>query len=129
VHGLVKRSVLSLFSTLQRCRALFFSAGTADEVVIRCLSRLTEESNRVILDLIRWGAGPRHRSANRATPVLVVGGREDGLFSAGQVEHTAALYGADTLILADTGHNVMMERKVALRGRPHRIMASSQATE
>lgn len=107
MHGLAKRSVRTLVSTPERCRALFFSNHTADDVVIQCVSRLTEESNRAILDLLRWGV--RHRPAQITTPMLVVGAREDGLFSASQVERTAALYGADTVILSGTGHNVMLE--------------------
>ncbi|MGH3556174.1 MAG: alpha/beta hydrolase [Mycobacterium sp.] len=107
MHGLVKRSVRTLVSTPERCRALFFSNHTADDVVAQCLSRLTEESNRVILDLLRYGT--RRRPARLTTPMLVVGAREDGLFSTSQVERTAALYGADTVILSGTGHNVMLE--------------------
>lgn len=109
IHGLVKRSVRTLFSTPRRCRALFLSEGTADHVVHQCVAKLTEESNRAALDLMCCGV--RRRPARTATPMLVVGGREDGLFSVSQVERTAALYGADTLILSGTGHNVMMEAR------------------
>ena len=107
LQGLVKRSALTLFSTPERCRALFFSDHTPDEVVDDCTTRLTDESNRAVLDLLR-GKKVRRRT-DTPTPMLVVGARNDALFSAGQAEHTAAFYGADSMILADTGHNIMME--------------------
>lgn len=106
MRGLVKRSALAIFSDTSRRRTLLFSDHTPDHVVRDCADRLTEESNAAVLDLFRVRIARRDRAT---IPMLVVGAREDALFSARQAERTAAFYGADTVVIAGLGHNLMME--------------------
>lgn len=107
MRGVVRRSALAIFASADRCRTLFFSAGTPEQTVRDCADRLTEESNRAIIGLL--GRGVRRSAPPDRTPMLVVAAREDALFSVAQAKRAAEFFGADTLVLDGMGHNLMME--------------------
>jgi pimeloyl-ACP methyl ester carboxylesterase len=107
VAGFARGRLKIIVGTPRRCRAAFFSGGTPDHLVARYTDMLTDESTAAAVDLL---VGRRPRVPPVADlPVLVMGASEDGIFSVGQVHATAARYRTEPVIVAGTGHDMMLE--------------------
>ena len=68
---------------------------------------LTEESIAAVADMIA-GHRPRVPPVGEP-PVLVMGASDDGIFSPRQIRATAARYATAPVIVARTGHDMMLE--------------------
>lgn len=51
----------------------------------------------------------RPRPTMVTTPMLVLGGTDDGTITVAEVRATAAAYGTDAVFFPQTGHNMMLE--------------------
>ncbi|MDA1004209.1 MAG: alpha/beta hydrolase [Chloroflexi bacterium] len=101
-------------STRARARALLFVPDTPAEDVSRYWSRLQDESYAAFVEMLVR----RPRPSRVQTPVLVMGGDSDGLFSVREMDATARAYGGEAVIVPGAGHNLMLDarwREVAER--------------
>lgn len=105
--GFVRGRLKPIVGTPERCRAAFFCASTPEHVVARYASMLTEESIAAVADMIA-GRRPRVPPVGEP-PVLVMGASDDGIFSPRQIRAIAARYAAAPVIVARTGHDMMLE--------------------
>jgi len=94
-----------LVATTALVRELFFTPSTPDDVVRRCHERVGGESYIGYLDMVAF-ALPRPKRVT--TPMLVVGAREDGIFTPAEIETTARAYGTEPVMLPG-GHDVMLD--------------------
>lgn len=91
---------------LPLAREAFFSAHTPEQVVVRCSTRLQEESARALAGtLSSKGVDPERIR----TPLLVMGAESDGGVSAGEVRATAHAYHTEAEFFPDMGHDMMLE--------------------
>jgi pimeloyl-ACP methyl ester carboxylesterase len=105
--GLARGQLKPIVGTPERCRSAFFCAFTPDHVVARYTSMLTEESIAAVADMI---VGHRPRVPPVGKPaVLVMGASDDGIFSLRQIRATAARYATEPVIVARTGHDMMLD--------------------
>ncbi len=88
-----------------RAADLLFRPSSNAEVVARTVGRLQTESYWAYLDMIFKRPQPHHVDA----PVLVVGARDDALFSVGELEETARKYGSEAVIVEGIGHDLMLD--------------------
>jgi alpha-beta hydrolase superfamily lysophospholipase len=86
-------------------RELLFSEVTPAAVVRETFSRLQDESYLAFLSMILR----RPRPARVTSPVLVLGGEADRIFTARQVRATAEAYGTNATIMAAMGHDLMLD--------------------
>ncbi len=105
--SLARGRLKPIVGTPQRCRAAFFCQSTPDHVVARYTSMLTDESIAAVADMI-LRRRPRVPPVG-GPPVLVMGASDDGIFSARQVRAIAARYATAPVVVARTGHDMMLE--------------------
>jgi len=98
--------VKPMFNTRARTRALLYSALTPHETVERTFARVQNESYAALLDMTLFDL-PRPRKVH--SPLLVLGGTEDGFFTPRETRITARAYGTEAVLVLDTGHNLMLE--------------------
>lgn len=96
---------LPYVSTPELARERFFSVHTPDPVVRRYAARLQEESARAGLD----GLVKLPRPARVKTPLLVLGGCDDGAVTKNEVRATARAYSTTAEFFPRMGHNMMLE--------------------
>ena len=84
----------------------FFSAEISDEALATHHAQLQDESLRASLDMLAFDLP---RPSMVTSPVAVVGGERDAIFSVAEVEETARAYGVEPKIFANTAHNMMCE--------------------
>jgi pimeloyl-ACP methyl ester carboxylesterase len=97
----------AIVDTPSRSRAAFFSRHTPDYLVKRYTAMLGDESLAAAADML-MGRRPRVPPVGRI-PVLVMGASDDGIFSEQQLRTTAARYATEPIIVAETGHDMMLE--------------------
>ena len=95
-----------LVATPQLAREAFFSEGLAEENLQAYAKRLQDESYLGFLDMILFNLPKPGRVK---TPVLVLGGTRDAIFSPGEVNATARAYQTQLEIFADMAHDMMLE--------------------
>jgi pimeloyl-ACP methyl ester carboxylesterase len=105
VRSTVTGNGLHGFNTPEVARALFYSAGTPQDDVVRYAARLCNESQRVSLDTM-WRY--RIRPELISTPLLVVGAELDACITRSEVHDTARAFGTDAQFFP-MGHNMMLE--------------------
>jgi pimeloyl-ACP methyl ester carboxylesterase len=93
-------------NTPERAREILFSATTPESHVVRYAARLGEESQRAINDGLLFNP-PRPQRVT--TPLLVLGGEDDGAFTTKEVRATARAYRTEAEILPGMAHNMMLE--------------------
>ncbi len=107
---------LDFFGTREIARALFYSRDTPEELIVRYVGRLQDESTRVLYRDLTFGdlARPEEVTA----PVLVLGAEWDGFFNRREVLATARAYRTQAEFFPAMGHNMMLEpRWAAVAGR------------
>lgn len=105
--SMARGNMLRAFNTPARCREVFFSKHTPGHTVENALRRLTPESSRAGMDML---GGDRVRlPLADDVPVLVMGAAEDRIFHVSQINRTAQRYGTTAVIVAQTGHDMMLE--------------------
>ena len=96
-----------LFDTVPLARKNLFSSDTAEDVVMRTHLQLREESPRALLadmsllDLVQ--------TSEIDTPMLVIGGGQDALYSRDVVRSTARAYGTTEVMIPDVAHDMMLD--------------------
>ncbi|AQT81167.1 alpha/beta hydrolase [Mycolicibacterium litorale] len=104
-----------VFNTPALARQQLFSPDTPEDIVRRCAERLEPDSLRaVFVDQ----AFRLPKLDGVTTPVLVLGGKEDGTISNREVHATAEAFGTRAELFPDMGHNMMLDsgwRDVATR--------------
>ena len=99
-------SLWPIVETPELAREMFFTKAMRDSEVRAYHDRLQDESYLAYLDMLAF-ALPRPTQVPKL-PMLVVGGREDRVFSPREVERTAKAYGADLQIFPDLAHDLML---------------------
>jgi alpha-beta hydrolase superfamily lysophospholipase len=99
-------SLFPLVATSQLAREAFFSEGLADEQVLAYAKELQDESYLGFLDMLMFNLPKPGRVK---TPVLVLGGALDTIFSPDEVEATARAYNTQPEIFAGMAHDMMLE--------------------
>ena len=99
-------SLWPIVDTPELAREMFFSSTMRESEVRAYHERLQDESYLAYLDMMAF-ALPRPAAVAKL-PMLVVGGREDRVFTPREVEQTAKAYGADLEIFPDLAHDLML---------------------
>lgn len=98
-------SLWPLVDSPDLAREQFFSASLPSADVARYHGMLQDESYRAYIDML-----VRRPRPNRVkTPLLVIGGAADGLFSPDEVEATARAYGTEAVIVDELAHDAMLD--------------------
>ena len=95
-----------LVSTLDLTREAFFSEGMPRAELERYASQIQDESYRAFLDMVFLNLP---RLSRVKTPILVIGGSDDGLFRPREFRATARAYGATAVIQPGAAHDLMLE--------------------
>ncbi len=94
-----------LVATKELVREGFYTEDTDAEVVADTLARLQNESYRAYLSMIvRW---PKPKRV--ASPVLVLAGELDGLFTVSEEQRLARAYHSEAVVIEGAGHNLMLD--------------------
>ncbi|MCR9145000.1 MAG: alpha/beta hydrolase [bacterium] len=88
-------------------RRHFFSPGVSDEDFARHHERIGDEAFRAFLDMLLLKL-PRKKKI-RGVPALVLGARQDQIFTPAEVQATAHAYHAELTIFPDMAHDMMLE--------------------
>jgi pimeloyl-ACP methyl ester carboxylesterase len=100
----VRGTVLPGLNTTKLAREAFFCAHTPESDVVRCASRLQEESPKALLETMM----PNRLNPERVkTPLLVIGAKDDGGVSMKEVLATALAYRTEAEFFPDMGHDIM----------------------
>jgi pimeloyl-ACP methyl ester carboxylesterase len=99
--------------TPDRAREYLFGDDMAPTEFTRHFARLQDESYSAYLDMVLRPPRPERVSA----PVLVVSAGFDGLFTAAEMERTAAAYGADLITVPGAAHDLMIDARWAEMAR------------
>jgi pimeloyl-ACP methyl ester carboxylesterase len=95
-----------LFNTPRMARAHLFTAHTPDDIVESCAARVEPESYRAaFVDQLTKLPKPDCIT----TPILVLGGEDDGIISNRTVRATARAYRTEATLFPKVGHNMMVE--------------------
>lgn len=88
-------------------RELFFSDQAPDSLVDSFAVRLTSDSSRAVLfDTV---IGDLVKTRRVRTPMLVLGGEADRVYTPDDVRRTAAAYDTNPIFLPGMGHELMLE--------------------
>lgn len=87
-------------------REWFFSPGVSRDAVAKHHAQLQDESYRAALDMLVLNL-PKPFLVN--TPIAVLGGETDQIFSVSEVMSTAKAYGVEAKIFPAMAHNMMSE--------------------
>jgi pimeloyl-ACP methyl ester carboxylesterase len=94
-----------MFNTPALAREYLFCAHTPEPIVNSCAARMEPESARAGLDQMIRPPDARPVTA----PLLVLGAKDDGLRSDGEVSATAQTYQTNAELFPNMGHNMMLE--------------------
>jgi len=97
---------LAYVNTPRLARERFFSAHMPDAQVLQYATRLQEESARIGVDCLVLNL-PRPKRVT--TPLLVLGGHDDGAHTAKEIRATARAYRTEAEFFPRMGHNMMLE--------------------
>jgi pimeloyl-ACP methyl ester carboxylesterase len=95
-----------IFKTPRLAREHLFCAHTPEPIVESCAERVEPDSLRAVFsDQVFRLPNPRRVT----TPLLVLGGEDDGTISTEEVRRTARAYQTHPELLPKMGHNMMLE--------------------
>ncbi|MDV6234837.1 alpha/beta hydrolase [Leptospira ellisii] len=100
---------LSLFPIVEDpklTQELFFSKSLSDDKTFYYASLIQNESFLAFLDMLLFRLPKTDRIK---TPLLVLGGEKDRFFPPWEVKRTAKIYGAESEIFPNMGHNLMLD--------------------
>ena len=96
-----------LCGTPAGARETFFSDDAPDEVVEAFMGQVQPDSTRAVMfDTVLGDLVRTHRVR---TPLLVVGGERDRLYTPADVRRTAAAYATEPVLFPGMGHELMLE--------------------
>lgn len=99
-------SLSPLIATPQLAKELFFSDTISPALLERYYARLHEESYRAYLDYLFLNLVDPKRVK---TPMLVMGGANDTIFTVAEIEATAAAYDTKAIVFPNMAHDMMLE--------------------
>lgn len=99
-------SLRPLVGTPALVREAFFSKSMSEEKVQRYFERMQDESYRAFLDMLMLDL---RKPAKVRTPLMVMGGETDTIFSCRQVGGTAVSYGVTAKMFPGVAHDMMLE--------------------
>lgn len=100
-------SLAALVGDKERGRWAFYSGDVDDAQLDEHMKHVQDESFLAFLDMLVLCLP---RPSRVRTPLLVLGGAKDVLFSPDEIEKTARAYGAECVIFPDTPHNLIQGR-------------------
>jgi pimeloyl-ACP methyl ester carboxylesterase len=103
----LKLSLYPLVETAELVRQFFFSADMPQAQVARYFEQVQDESYLGFLDMLVLDL-PRPKKVPKI-PMLLLGGRDDAIFTVKEFEQTAQAYGAETEIFPNMAHDMMLE--------------------
>lgn len=103
----LKMSLYTLLETEALAREFLFSADMPKEKLQRYHQQIQEESYLGFLDMLLLDL-PKPKKVPQ-TPMIVVGGTDDAIFTVQEFEKTARAYNADIEIFPGMAHDVMLE--------------------
>jgi pimeloyl-ACP methyl ester carboxylesterase len=103
----LKLSLYTLVETEALTQEFLFSADMPSEQVRRYFGQVQEESYLGFLDMLLLNL-PRPKKVPK-TPMLIVGGTNDAIFTVREFEQTAHSYGAELEIYPGVAHDMMLE--------------------
>jgi pimeloyl-ACP methyl ester carboxylesterase len=103
----LKLSLYPLVETAALTRAHFFSADMPEEQVKQYYEQMQDESYLGFLDMLVLNL-PRPKKVPK-TPMLILGGADDTIFTTGEIKRTAETYDAEYEIFPDMAHDMMLE--------------------
>ena len=87
-------------------REFYFTANASREVLKGMMQHLSPESPQAVMELTWRGSTP---PASRRTPVCVIAGAEDELFTPTDAAATARRYGTEAIVIDGLPHMLMLE--------------------
>jgi len=96
----------AIFNTPRLAREHLFSPGTPEQIVADCARRVEKDSVRAVFTDMAFRLP---KPSATSTPVLVLGGADDGTITNDEVRATARAFGTEAELFAGTGHNMMLE--------------------
>ncbi|HZU65944.1 MAG TPA: alpha/beta fold hydrolase [Ktedonobacteraceae bacterium] len=99
-------SLYPIIGTPALTREAFFSPDMPEEKVQAYFARMQDESYRAFLDMMIFSL-PHPKRVN--TPMLVLGGGRDRIFTRKEVEATGRAYGTQAEIFPTMAHDLMLE--------------------
>lgn len=100
------QNLYPLVNTPVLAREMFYSTHLPAAKLERYANLLGNESYRAFLDMLGLNLP---NPANVRTPLLVLGGAQDQIFSPAEVMQTAAAYGVTAQLFPNMAHNLMLE--------------------
>ena len=98
---------MAMVDTPARAREYMFSTQTAERLVVDCVERFQQESQRAIYVDLMFRNLPRPEIVT--APMLILGAEADGTFSTEEVRATARAYHTEAELFAEMGHDMMLE--------------------
>lgn len=96
-----------LYGSTTEARELFFGAKASDHLVNAVTTRLQPESTRAIfVDMVATNLVD---TGKISTPMLVMGGQLDEIYSASDIRRTAKAYHTEPVFFPDMGHELLLE--------------------
>jgi pimeloyl-ACP methyl ester carboxylesterase len=95
-----------IVATPELARDAFFPADMSEADSDRYWSRLQDESYLAYLDMMVFRLP---RPGRVTTPILVVGGEADRIFSIAEMRKTAVAYGGDPVMIPGAAHDLMLD--------------------
>ncbi|MGE2719151.1 alpha/beta hydrolase [Mycolicibacterium celeriflavum] len=95
-----------IFNTPALARDTLFSPHSPDEIVASCANRVEPDSMRAVFIDQVFGLPDTKRVT---TPLLVLGGEDDGMISIEEVRATARAYNTEPVLFPRMGHNMMVD--------------------
>lgn len=95
--------------SLTMMRDVYFAPSTPAEEILQFMHLVQPESEQVVAEMLMLG-WRIHRS-RAELPVLVIGGRDDAVFSPSMIGFTAQRWQAELAIQEDSGHMLMLDRQ------------------
>lgn len=103
-------ATLSLYpfvETPERAHELLFSSAAPLETTMLCFPHIQDESYFAFLDMLAFGLPD---ASKVKTPLLVLGARDDQIFTPAEVHATAQTYKTSATIFPNMGHDMLLER-------------------
>jgi len=101
----LRRNIYHIYPDNNSVRDIMFSPNTPEEIVTRCRERLQKESWLVSQEM----TPPLKRPYPITSPILVLGGEQDGTVLPEAICETAEAYNVPCHIFEGMGHNLMLE--------------------
>ena len=104
--NLLTFNLYGLINTAEKSKWAFFSEDLPNEELQEYTKNLCGESYRAFLDMLY----PNVKVNNHLKiPMLVMGARNDNIFTVQEMETTAKKYNADLIIVEDIAHDMMLD--------------------